>query len=289
MNLRTVTLQRLVVLAAIALAIAYLLLLRPLALRVIEEDVPLRDLRQRLATATLEAGLPRETDFLALNTQLRSLQRASEEFAEARREALPRLKHPQEVQERLEEPFQYVEFLNESQRRVEELTALAQSNRVALTPGLARGFPRYQPEVARPELLWAQLATIHRVVRTAIRAGIREISQATVEPLPVIEPSETAMGAALDLPAPATTSAPWAILRVHVTAVGEVDALARLLLSLVLTPEELKQTSLPEDFGDRPTLFIEHLLLRRNQVEAAHQAQLELVVSTAVPNPSPDP
>src|SRR5690606_33333669 len=169
---------------------------------------PIRDLRQRLATATLEAGLPRETDFVALRTHLRSLERAAEEFSEAQRKSLPRLEHPPEVRERLEEPFQYVEFLNESQRRVEELTALAQSNRVALTPGLARGFPRYQPEVARPELLWVQLATINRVVRTAIRVGVREISQVSVEPLPVIEPSEAPLGGAPDLPPPPAPSPP---------------------------------------------------------------------------------
>lgn len=290
MNLRIVTLQRLVVLGTIGLAIAYLAVLRPLARRAVEEDIPLRDLRETLGRATLEAGLPRNTTFVALSNRLVALQAASEAFATAERESRPRITHPPEVRSRLEEPFQLVEFLNESQRRLEELATLAQAGRVSLTPGLPRGFPRYQPELARPELLWVQLATVNRLARTAIRAGVREVSEISVEPLPVVEPAEFGPSASPNgpsaSPSSSTTNA-WAILRVHITTVGSVDALGRMLLALTLTPEELKPTGLPEELAGRPALFIDHLLLRRNQLEAAEQAQLELVVSTVVPREEP--
>lgn len=288
MNLRTATLQRLLVLAVIALAIGYLAVLRPLARRVVDEEAPLRDLRDQVARATIEAGLPRGTSFETLSNRLASLRRSSEEFAGAIRGTLPRLEHPAEVRAHLDEPFQLVEFLNESQRRVEELFALAQATKVSLTPGLPRGFPRYQAELARPELLWVQLATVNRVLRTAMRAGVRDISEVSVEPLPFMETAEfgpTLPAVPLLTTPPATNR--WATLRVHVTASGPVDAFAKLLLALTLTPPELDRTGLTNALAGQPALFLDHLLLRRNQLEAAEQTQLELVVSTVVANEDP--
>jgi hypothetical protein len=278
MNLRLATLQRIVVLAVIGLAIMHLAVLRPLAQKVREERAPLQSLSQSLARATVEAGLPTGTDFLALTEHLSSLRAASVAFSAAEREARPRLEHPLEVQQRLDEPFQFVEFLNESQRRIEELTGLAQAGRVSLTAGLARGFPRYQVELARPELLWVQLATVNRVLRTAIRAGVRDVSEVSVEPLPLLDSGESGFAPGLT----GTTNV-WSTLRVHLTVNGTMDALGRLLVALALTPEELKRTGLPEDLAARPALFLDHLMLRRTQLDAPEQAQLDLVVSTVVP------
>lgn len=283
MNLRTSTLQRLVLLAVVGLAVAYFAGLRPLARRVQEQDRPLRELNDRLDRTIVEAGLPAGTDFQVISEHLHALRASSTAFSAAEREARPRLEQPPEVRERLRVPFQLVEFLNESQRRVEELAALAQSRRVTLTPGLPRGFPRYQPELARPELLWVQLATVNRVVRTAINAGVREFNELSVDPLPLIDSLENGP------PLPGTTGSSssgtgaWTMLRVHLTVVGTVDSIGSLLLALALTPDELKEARLPEELGSRPALFLDHVLMRRNQVDAPEEVQLELVVSTVVP------
>ncbi len=287
MSLRLATLQRLLLMAAIALAIAYFGALRPLAERVADQDKPLRELRTAVSDAMVEAGLPRGTDFQRVSERLVSLQAASERFATAEREARPRIDLPAEVRVRLDEPFQLVEFLNESQRRLEELAALAQSSRVTLTPGLPRGFPRYQPELAHPELLWVQLATVNRVLRTAIRAGVREVLEVSVEPLPLQDPPEVGPLLPSATPVPRPPPEAWTSLRVHVTAVGNMDALGRLLMALALTPEEIKAAGLAEDLGARPALFLDHFLIRRHQLDAAEQGQLELVVCTVVPQPSP--
>lgn len=281
MNLRIATLQRLAIMAIVGLAIAYLGLLRPLARRVLDEDTPMNSVREQLARATVDAGLPPGIGFGALSNRLEALRLSSDRFSAAVREAMPRLEQPAAVKARLDEPFQLVEFLNESQRRVEELQAQAQAGKVSLTPGMARGFPRYQPELARPELLWVQLAMVNRAVRTAIRAGVRDIREVSVEPLPLQETAD--YGPLPPLPSmPAKATNRWATLRLHMTTVGPVDALGRLMLALSLTPEELKPSGLPEELGGRPALFIDHVLMRRNQLEAAEQAQLELVVSTVV-------
>ncbi len=292
MIFRTATLQRILILLVIGLAIAYVSVLRPLALRNEESATPNQELHERLAFATLEAGLPRGAGFGALSNRLGTLLAASEAFDTAVREAQPRLEHPPEVRTRLEETFQLVEFLNESQRRLEELATLAQANRVTLTPGLPRGFPRYLPEVTRPEFLWIQLATVNRLVRTAIRAGVREVREVSVEPLPLFEPAEFGPLPPSPGPNPVGATAPpatnhWSVLRVHLTAVGSVDAAGKLLLALALTPEELKRAGLPDDLGGRPTLFIDRLMIRREGLEAAEQAQIELVVSTIVANEEP--
>lgn len=287
MNFRTATLQRLLLLAAGALAIAYVALVQPIARKVVAEDAPIADLRQRLDQATLEAGLPRGTSFENLALRLGTLRAASDTFAASVAESLPRLQQPDEVRAHLDEPFQLFAFLNESQRRLDEIAALAKAANVAVTPGLAAGLPAYKQELARPELLWVQLTTLNRVVRSAIRAGVREIRSVSVEPLPFAETAE--FGPSLPptaAPTPAATNR-WTTLRVHLSTVGTVDALGKLLLSLSLTPEELKRTGLPDDLAARPALFLERLLLVRNNLEAAEQAQLDLVVATVVPNEEP--
>lgn len=285
MNLRTATLQRLLLLAAGALAVAYFVLVQPISRNVTAEEGPITDLRQRLERATLEAGLPRATSFADLEARLAALRSSAEAFSAAIQHALPRLQHPDDVRARLDEPFQLYSFLNESQRRLDEIAALAQAGRVTVTPGLAAGLPAYKQELARPELLWVQLATVHRVVKTAIRTGVREIREVSVEPLPYAEPAD--FGPALPtLPAvaPPPSTNRWTTLRVHLTTIGSVDALGKLLLALALTPEELEKTGLSKELAGRPALFLERLLLRRNQLDAAEQAQLDLVVATVVPN-----
>ncbi|MBL9127778.1 MAG: hypothetical protein JNL97_09030 [Verrucomicrobiales bacterium] len=282
MNLRLATLQRLAIVSLVGLAIAYFGLLRPLAKRVVAEDVPMAKLMEHLAKATEEAGLPPGIGFGALSNRLRSLRLSSEEFAAAVRESLPRLRPPPELKGRLEEPFQLVEFLNESQRRVEELQAAAQAGKVALTPGLARGFPSYRPELASPELLWVQLAMVNRTVLTAIRAGVREVREVSVEPLPIQDVADYGPAVPPQMQPGAPSADRWPNVRLHMTVVGTMDAVGRLMVALALTPEELKPSGLPEGLGGRPALFIDHVLIRRNELQAAEQVQVELVVGTVV-------
>ena len=270
MNLRVSTLQRLALLAAVGLAIGYVALLRPLAQRVAAGETPLLELREELARATLESGLPRGTSFQALAEHLAALRAGTAALVAAEREARHRLEHPPEVVLRLSEPFQFVEFLNESQRRLEELGALAGASKVKLTPGLPRGFPQYQYDLAHPEWLWVQLAMVNRVVRTAIVAGVSEVVAVAVEPLSHFD--------VVDNPSPG----PWAVLRLHLTVTGEVNALGRLLVALALTPEELSNLDFPDELTGRPALFLDQILVRRDQLEAAERAQLDLVVSTVI-------
>ncbi len=282
MNLRLATLQRLAIVGVVTLAIAYLGLLRPLARRVMDEDGPMAALMEQLGKATADAGLPPGIGFGALSNRLRALRISSEDFTVAIRSSLPRLEQPPEIKARLEEPFQLVEFLNESQRRVEELQAAAQTGKVGLTPGLARGFPSYKAELASPELLWVQLAMVNRAVRTAIRVGVREVREVSVEPLPIQETADFGPVMPPQMQGTGRSTNRWATLRLHLTTVGPVDAMGRLMLALSLTPEELKPSGLPEDLGGRPALFIDHVLMRRNELQPAEQVQLELVVSTVV-------
>lgn len=286
MNFRTATLQRLLLLVAGVLALGYFIHLQPIAHSVIAEEATMAELRERLDRATLEAGLTRATPFATLSNRLDELRTASDAFAAAVHESLPRLELPQDLRARIDEPFQLYSFLNESQSRLEGMVALAQARKATVTPGLAAGLPAYKPELARPELLWVQLATVNRLVRSAILAGLREVREVSVEPLPLADPAE--FGPSLPAAAAASgTTNRWTVLRVHLTALGDVDAIGKLLLALTLTPDELKRTGLPEELGGRPALFIDRLLLRRNQLESAEQAQLDLVVGTVIANEEP--
>lgn len=284
MRLRLATLHRLMILAVIGLAIAYLALLRPLAQRVVEDETPLHELRSQLEQAAFEAGLPRGTEFLSLSNRLNFLQATLEDFSTAEHHARPRLDLPLDLRARLEEPFQLVEFLNDSQRRLEELQALAQKAKVKLTPGLSQGFPRYQDDIARPELLWVQLAALQRVIRAAVDAQVSEVSEVSVEPLPLAEPAVDYEVSPL---LPSARPEAWTALRIHLTTRGTVNALAQLLTTVALTPEEAEAVGLPRDRGGQPALFIDQLLLQRDQLEAAEQARLELVLAILVPADGP--
>lgn len=270
MSVRSIPLQRLLLLATVVLSIAYVLVLRPLVGRVADQTAPVAKLRNRLASATLEAGMGRAPALTDISARLRMLQQASSELNAVAREALPRLEQPPEVRRRLEEPFQYVEFQNESQRRFEELGILASAAGVELAPALAQRFPRYTSNLARPELLWVQLAAVHRLIRTAIECGVSAVNELSLELLPIA-----------DWTAPAD-SPDLQLVRVHLTVNGTVESLLKFLAGLTLTPAELKAAGLPETIGGRPALFIDRILVRRNALEAPESAQLELVVSSAV-------
>jgi hypothetical protein len=266
-------LLRLVLLGTLALALAYLVLDRRLADRLAAQDAPIADLRRRVALAAQDAGLGSNiVGFATLEGRLAELRDHAARLDEATAAAFARLEPPGTLRARLEEPFQLVEFQNERQRRLEEVGKAAGDAGVALDAAVAGGLPMHTPDLVRPELLWAQLELVNRLLRTAIQArvaAVHEVALPTEPPGPVTEPP-----------------AAWHDVRAFLAFTADAGAALKLLTALGFTPAEARATGLPDGLAGQPALFLDRLLVRRSVLERADEVRVELVVSLPVP-PAP--
>ncbi|MFN0066917.1 MAG: hypothetical protein ACKVYV_04685 [Limisphaerales bacterium] len=257
-----------VLLGSLALAVVYVAVERRLAARLAEQEGPLADLRRRLALAAGEAGLTNHVSPERLAARLAGLRAAGEEIAAAAVVAQARLALPASLRERVEAPFQLVDFQNETERRLEDLGRTAGEAKVALGAGVAGGFPRHSPDFVRPELQWAQLELVSRLVRAAVAAQVVAIHDVGVPDTP---------GRPLD------GSPGWDEVRAFMAFTGPADAAMKLLAALTLIPAEADAAGFPSGLAGQPALLLDHLLVRRTALERPDEVNVELVVSLVVP------
>lgn len=258
----------LVVLGALVLAMFWAAVDRPLAARLTAQEAPLADLRRQLAAAAGEAGLTNGGSPSQVASRLATLQAAHAELAAAAAAARARLAAPPALVQRLEEPFQLVEFQNELQRRIEELGRTAGEAKVVLEAAVAGGFPKYVPDFGEPGLHWAQLELVTRLVRAAIAAGVGTVHEVAVPPVPA---------------RPLNGSAAWSEIRAFMAFTGPADAALQLIAALTLLPEEAAAAGLSPGLAGRPALLLDQLLLRRTALERPDEVRTELAVSLIVP------
>lgn len=257
-----------VVLGALALAVLYLTVERRLAARLAEQDAPLADLRRRLAVAAGEAGLTNTPSPERLADRRAELRAAAAEFAAAAAGAQARLALPGTLRERLDAPFQLVEFQNELERRLEELGRFAGEAKVVLEAGVAGGFPRHSPDLGRPELQWVQLDLVTRLVRGAVAARVAAVHGIAVP----VTPARSLEG-----------SPAWDEVRASIAFTGSAEAALAVVTALTLTPQEAAAAGFPADLTGRPSLLLDHLLVRRSALDRTDEVRVELVVSQLVP------
>lgn len=259
---------RLVVLGALVLATFWAAVDRPLAARLAAQEAPLADLRRQLAAAAGEAGLTNGASPAQVAARLAALQAARAELAAAAAAARARLAPPPALAQRLEEPFQLVEFQNELQRRIEELGRAAGEAKVVLEAAVAGGFPKYVPDFAEPELHWAQLELVTRLLRAAIAAGAGTVHEVAVPPAPARR---------------LNGSDAWSEVRASMAFTGPAEAALQVIAALTLLPEEAAAAGLPPGTAGRPALLLDQLLLRRTALERPDEIRTELAVSLVVP------
>ncbi len=260
-------------LLTLLLALVFVLGFEPVARRASLMDQPLRHAWEAFArtnqSSLATAGVPEDR----LPARLEAIQATATELDDLRRLAFQRIELTPEVADRIQAPFQLIDFDNERLRIADELAALGKAKKVPIQPAALGGLPRYPSESA-PAFLWPRLHIAQQALLTAAHcevAGILELSQ-----LPPVTHRSPMDGRRL-----------YEELRMRLEVAGAAEPLGRFLTSLPLRGEELKATGLAEILTNKPALFVSQLLMRKAAPDRPNDARLELVISGFVPSAGP--
>jgi hypothetical protein len=258
-------LQNILLLVGLGLVLYYGLVFRPVSQRAADLDAPLVSVWHQLVKANLEHSAVEGLDLEKIEASLEQVRSSFQELEEAARTVSERIGFDPEVQAKLHQPLQLVQFQNERQQIIEDLTRMARRQKVNLAPAVLENFPEYTAEQRQPALLWAQLAVLHHLLATAILCNIPGIQSVELLPLQTHRPG----GASSTLHQ----------IPVQLELTGPMPAAAQFLLSLPLRAEEIKEMGLPETLPSKPALFLDEILLRKNSAEKADEVHLSLKIS----------
>jgi hypothetical protein len=244
------------------LAAAYFFVLAPLSRRADGLDVPLQQSWRKLTLALGQTNAVR-VDFTAITNQLAETRRAIAALESARQRALARIRAGETLRTRLNQPFQLVDYDNEVGERAAALTRLAREHNVVLDAAVLAGFPRQTADIREPNLLWAELEFIDQLLRAAIHARVTAIH------------SVSTLAALTNAP-PTNGPATLAELPLQLELSGPAPNLVRFLQTLPRRGEELVAAGQTNAPADKPALFIERLVLRKQSPERRDEVRATL-------------
>jgi hypothetical protein len=249
-------------LLAAALVAGYLFGFLPLARKADSLDKPLQKMWRQLA-ATLGPTNALKLDFVTVTNQVAETRAALVTFENARLEAKARVKLNPELRALINEPFLLVEYENEASRQRGVLTQLAKQQNVVLEPAVFAGFPEKTDDMREPALLWPELAFLDCLLTTAINAKVTTIhSVAAPSPLTNAPPTN---GSRL-----------LAELPVQIELTGPIQNVANFLQILPLRTDEIKAAGLPEAPTNKPALFIDRLVFRKQSPDKPDEVRVSL-------------
>jgi hypothetical protein len=254
-------------LVGVGVAAYYLLVFLPLDHRAKNLDVPLDKAWQNLATSL---GRPKASaiDFGSISNQLAGTREALAKLAEAKTRTLGRMEISDALGDSLNQSFQLLEYQNRRGKEVEDVSRLAAQKKVVIDPAVFAGYPEHTVETRQPELLWAALSFIDGLLRTAIQTQVGAIHY-------------------LEAPVALTNSPPfgphWAEIPIQIefTAAG-ANAL-RFLHALPLRTEEAQAAGYKDLPPDKPPLFIDRLVIRKQTPTKPDEVRVYVRVIGFVP------
>ena len=224
--------------------------------------VPLEQSWRRLAIGLGKTNAL-ELDFVSLTNQLQATHTARAALEAARKQARARVELDAMLRAQLDEPFLFVDYQYEAGRRMDALARLAKQESVVLEPAVLAGFPEPSAAMREPALLWADLAFLESLLTTAINAKVAAI-HFIAAPMPLTDASSTNNGGSL------------AELPLQIELTGPVSNVARFLQTLPLRADEIKAAGLPAAPTNKPALFIDRLVLRKQSPAKADEVHLSL-------------
>lgn len=251
-------------LTAIGLAVFYLVVYLPLDRKAKGYDEPLRRAWRALAA---DIGRTNATaiDFLRLTNQLVETRQALAGVETTRQRAAERLEIPPLLRERLNAPFQLVEYENERSYELDALLQLARKQQVTVDPSVYASFPELTADVTQPELLWASLPFIKGLLTSAFNAKVTAVHSLEV---PVVLTKLPATNALLILDQ----------IPIQMEFTGPAQSVLNLLQSLPLRAPELKAVGLPESPPDKLPLFIDRFIIKKQSPEKPDEMRVWLRV-----------
>ena len=253
-------------LVGVGLAAYYLFVFLPLGRRAQSLDAPLQKAWQKLS-ASLD---PNQTnvvaiDFLHITNQISETRQALVILENARRQAAARLHLTPQLSAKINAPFQLVEYQNERSKELDDLSSLAKQQKVTIEPAVYSGFPEHTADVRQPELLWAALAAIDGLLRTAFQCQVTAIHSLEA-PL------------ALTNAPPTNSRERLAEIPLQIEFTASATNATRLLQCLPLRPEEARAAGFPDAPADRPVLFVDRLVVRKQTPEKPDEVRISLRV-----------
>ena len=246
--------------ACVALAAYYIFGFMPLSRKAHNLDTPL-EREWRTLSASLEQTNSLTIDFLHITNQLAETRQALVILENARQKAAPRLESGPVVRAKMNGPFELVDYENERSKEVDELIRLAKQKEVTVEPAVYFGFPEHTAEIRQPRLLWPALAMADGLIRTAIQCKVAAIHSLAVPVTLTNFPS-----------ANGTERLAQIYLQVELT--GPVPSIGKVLQSLPLRGDELRTAGLVEAPPDKPALFIDRLIIKKQTPEKPEEVRV---------------
>ncbi len=225
-------------------------------------DAPLEKSWRRLAAALGPTNAVK-LDFESLTNQFAETREALTAFETAHKQARARVELDEALRYLVTVPFQLVDYDNEAGRQMGSLARLAKAQGVVLEPAVFAGFPQQTADMTEPALLWAELAFLESLLTTAINAKVGTI-HSVAAPLPLTNAP------------PANGVRPPAQLPVQIELTGSLPSVARFLQTLPLRAGEIQAAGLPEAPTNKPALFIDRLVLKKQTPEKPDDVRLSL-------------
>ncbi len=247
-------------LAGLILAAYYILVFLPLERHARRLDRPLLRSGQRLA-ASMDQTNAQAIDFLHITNQLRETRQALDFLKEARQKALARIEPGQALQAKMNAPFQLVDFENERSKERDELERLAKQNAVALEGPVLDGLPEYTVDVRQPALLWAALSMAEDLLRSAFQFKVSAIHSLSFS----VAPFSLGADKLAELPFELELS-------------GSGSNLTRFVQSLPLRAQELRDAGWTNAPAQKPALYLDRLLMKKQSSEKLDEARVSLRV-----------
>jgi len=254
-------------LAGVGLAAYYLTVFLPLDHRAKSLDAPLDKAWQNLA---LSLGRPKASaiDFSSISNQLAATREGLARLAEARTKTVGNLEISEALKDSLNQKFQLLEYQNRRGKEVEDVSRLAKEKKVVIDPAVFTGYPEHTVDTRQPELLWAALFYIDGLLRTAIQSQVGAIHF-------------------LEAPVALTNSPPfgphWAEIPIELEFTAPGANALRFLQALPLRTEEAQAAGYKDIPADKPPLFIDRLVIRKQTPSKPDEVRVYLRVIGFVP------
>ena len=256
--------RTLIPLAGIALSLCYVFVYLPIDRRSRELNEPLQKGWKAL-TVSLGQTNATAIDFLHLTNQLSETKEALNSLQDAKSRAFRRMELSEALRGKLSANFQLVEYQIARSQQMDALVSLAKAQNVTLEPSVLAGFPEHTVEVTQPELLWASLNMVKGLLTTAVQSKVSTIHT---------------LDAPMILTNTLITSASWIVseipLQIEIT--GPAPSVGQFLNSLPLRGDELRTAGFPDAPDDKPPLFIDRLVMKKQSPEKADEVRITLRV-----------
>jgi len=248
-------------LAGIALAAYYVMVFLPLKRHAATLDGPVEKARAKLAGSLDQTNS--SIDFLSISNQLLETKHARTVFEDARQKAVARIELAPTVRARVNAPFQLVDFENERSKEMDDLKRVAAQQQVTIESQVFAGFPEHTVDVKRPELLWAALSSVDGLLRTAMQAKVTAIH-------------------ALQTTMLATNTDRLSEIPLEIELTASADTMSKLLAALPLRGDELRGAGFPAAPVEKPPLFIDRVIVRKQSPEKPDEIRIFLRLAAFV-------